>query len=124
MNKEELIQEIGRINGETVKAEATLRDWERGAEAAGRNAWVAVAAMLVGGGLAVYFFLLTRWWIFAENLIYGVICAVVGAGGLLFTFTESARRSKFERVVIELRDTVSEHRATLAMMQARLTAAE
>jgi hypothetical protein len=124
MTKEELIQEIGRINGEIAKAEATLRDWERGAEAAGRNAWVAVTAMLLGGGGALYFFFGTRWWLFGGNLACAAACALVGAIGLLLTFTESARRSKFERAVNDLREKVSEHRSNLAMMQARLTAGE
>lgn len=119
-DKGQIVKEIGRVEHELAKAEPTLRDWERGEEAASRNSFLAIGAFVFGGAGVIYIFMMTRWWYYDNSLLYGIVCAVLCAVGLIGMPVELIRRSRFHRAVDELRAIVAKHRADLAELRARL----
>ena len=112
MNKQEIVAEIGRLQGELTRAEIELREWERGADSANRTAWAVAVIMLIGFvGLVVLPWFTSLWW-------YGAGAAVVA--GFVGIYVEAARRDRMRRNVETGEEMVVEHRSKLAELQAQL----
>ena len=111
MDKAQMVEEIGRVQGEITRAEQSLRKWEREYDAALRHSWLALFALLIGiAGI------LSSSWFMA--LWFGA--AITGCFVLLFLLAESIRRGKIKRHNEELREIIVEQKTNLVKLQAQL----
>ena len=111
MDKAQMVEEIGRVQGEITRAEQSLRKWEREYDAALRNSWRALFALLLGIAL-----ILSSSWFMA----LWFAAAITGCFVLLFLLAESIRRGKIKRHNEELREIIVEQKTNLVKLQARL----
>ena len=104
MDKQEIVNEIGRVQGELTQAEADLREWERKAEKARRDYTSGLVGLILGiVGLVIFWPL-----------------AFLGLAGLMAVIMNVANKTQARTKIEELTAQIADHKATLARMQAQL----